>query len=534
MNPLLMAQLGIGIGQAGLGAYQAFTNKGPGYDSFNRAIDRSKQAERLSNQSLNQWQNVARQGLSPQALSDMTQAAREARTIQNYGVGNSGLSRFGQQAGLQAGAGQYGSAMGDIAAKDQAQYLANLQLRDKAITAEQGALGDISQEEMQLYNAQAQAAEQRRKAGEGLLGAGMNNLMGTLGGRQAQLDWMDKAKMQQAGTDKIYGGGGMKEADAMGGGGPSDFGAGVSNYGMGDAMGGGANTQGAYQVQMPPQSQAYQDAVLGQNIRKPFEYNSGFMNQAAMQPPSYTNYNPFASATPYTPQYGEDWTQAEQLLKQQNYNNQRFNPRPYKDGGRVGGTQFLQAREDEYLNENTTPERREQILRETYDDGRDMQMMPKDIIDKRKNPQTFQNGGRIGDFFFEPPKLEHGGAVHPTDPPEYDLMSKVLSQRNKHLNWVERGLNPDNYPKIINKEGGKVKSRVINIEGGEILVDAKGKPIKTFTAPAHPALGINDMGNRNVPVGHFIVPKKDAKFYSEMWAKGKHKDCMQYLNSLDN
>jgi hypothetical protein len=37
--------------------------------------------------------------------------------------------------------------------------------------------------------------------------------------------------------------------------------------------------------------------------------------------------------------------------------------------------------------------------------------------------------------------------------PEYEAMSKVLSQRNKHLNWVERGLNPDNYPKIENKDG---------------------------------------------------------------------------------
>ena len=38
-------------------------------------------------------------------------------------------------------------------------------------------------------------------------------------------------------------------------------------------------------------------------------------------------------------------------------------------------------------------------------------------------------------------------------PPEYELMSKVLSQRNKNLNWVDRGLNPDNYGKIDNKDG---------------------------------------------------------------------------------
>ena len=38
-------------------------------------------------------------------------------------------------------------------------------------------------------------------------------------------------------------------------------------------------------------------------------------------------------------------------------------------------------------------------------------------------------------------------------PPEYELMSKVLSERNKSLNWVERGLNPNNYPRIDNDDG---------------------------------------------------------------------------------
>lgn len=44
----------------------------------------------------------------------------------------------------------------------------------------------------------------------------------------------------------------------------------------------------------------------------------------------------------------------------------------------------------------------------------------------------------------------NGGDYNPI---EYESMSKVLSQRNKSLNWVERGLNPDNYPKINNEDG---------------------------------------------------------------------------------
>lgn len=38
-------------------------------------------------------------------------------------------------------------------------------------------------------------------------------------------------------------------------------------------------------------------------------------------------------------------------------------------------------------------------------------------------------------------------------PPEYKAMSKVLSQRNRNLNWVDRGLNPDKYPVIENEDG---------------------------------------------------------------------------------
>lgn len=39
------------------------------------------------------------------------------------------------------------------------------------------------------------------------------------------------------------------------------------------------------------------------------------------------------------------------------------------------------------------------------------------------------------------------------NPIEFEAISKVLSQRNKHLNWVDRGLNPDKYPKIDNQYG---------------------------------------------------------------------------------
>ena len=49
------------------------------------------------------------------------------------------------------------------------------------------------------------------------------------------------------------------------------------------------------------------------------------------------------------------------------------------------------------------------------------------------------------------PKAQDGLVI--SNNPEYEAMSKVLSQRNKSLNWVERGLNPNNYPTIDNGDG---------------------------------------------------------------------------------
>jgi len=49
------------------------------------------------------------------------------------------------------------------------------------------------------------------------------------------------------------------------------------------------------------------------------------------------------------------------------------------------------------------------------------------------------------------PKAQNGLVI--SNNPEYEAMSKVLSQRNKSLNWVERGLNPDKYGKIDNGDG---------------------------------------------------------------------------------
>lgn len=53
-------------------------------------------------------------------------------------------------------------------------------------------------------------------------------------------------------------------------------------------------------------------------------------------------------------------------------------------------------------------------------------------------------------------EMRKGGKIKQKNfgnPLEFEAMSKVLTHRNRNLNWVERGLNPDKYPKIDNKDG---------------------------------------------------------------------------------
>lgn len=54
------------------------------------------------------------------------------------------------------------------------------------------------------------------------------------------------------------------------------------------------------------------------------------------------------------------------------------------------------------------------------------------------------------------------------DNPEYSAMSKVISQRNNSIPWVQRGLAPDDYPKFKNEDGSE-SSHVLSAE-----VDDKG------------------------------------------------------------
>lgn len=68
---------------------------------------------------------------------------------------------------------------------------------------------------------------------------------------------------------------------------------------------------------------------------------------------------------------------------------------------------------------------------------------------------------------------EDGTLIVSQPPPiDYELMSKVLTQRNSNLNWVARGINPESYPKIANEDGSFSTHRLsyATFDNGEAVI----------------------------------------------------------------
>ena len=140
-------------------------------------------------------------------------------------------------------------------------------------------------------------------------------------------------------------------------------------------------------------------------------------------------------------------------------------------------------------------------------------------VDIKLGKDGFSFKGKDGDI-----KAAHG-LVLPNNfgnPIEFEAMSKVLSERNKHLNWVERGLNPDNYPKIDNGDGTFSTHRLAYSTGDEgeayvyptIIQNDKGKleqlndhaaweyAVKTKTAMRIPNVQLAEYYSQNGLIKH--------------------------------
>lgn len=61
----------------------------------------------------------------------------------------------------------------------------------------------------------------------------------------------------------------------------------------------------------------------------------------------------------------------------------------------------------------------------------------KEMLLKNKTPIEFSDGGSVGDIFDF----------------ELDALSKVITQRNSNLDWIQRAINPNDYPSITNEDG---------------------------------------------------------------------------------
>lgn len=128
----------------------------------------------------------------------------------------------------------------------------------------------------------------------------------------------------------------------------------------------------------------------------------------------------------------------------------------------------------------------------------------------------------VDDYVKKLPKMSDYAEDGTVFPLEYEAMSKVLSQRNKNLNWVERGLNPDNYP-IINNEDGTYSTHKLAYSTGDngeayiyptIIQNDKGEleqlsdedaweyAVKTKTAMVVPNIKLAEYYTRNGLIKH--------------------------------
>lgn len=101
-------------------------------------------------------------------------------------------------------------------------------------------------------------------------------------------------------------------------------------------------------------------------------------------------------------------------------------------------------------------------------------------------------------------------------PPGYREMSKVISQRNKNKNWVERGLNPNDFPFIENEDGTQSTHKLAysTFDDGAMvfptIIQNEDKTLKEF-------LSVDDAYNHAMEnnTGVFIPNWDLAKYYSE-------------------
>jgi len=104
--------------------------------------------------------------------------------------------------------------------------------------------------------------------------------------------------------------------------------------------------------------------------------------------------------------------------------------------------------------------------------------------------------------------------------PSLEAMSKVLSHRNRHLNWVHRGLYPEQYPVIDNNDGSYsthkleystgdngeayVYPTIIQNEKGELeeIKDGMDYSKKTKSAMRIPSIILADYYSKNGLIKH--------------------------------
>jgi len=206
MNPLLIAQLGLGGLQGIAGLYQALNAKPADYSALDKNI---AQKEKNRNRMLGMYNRASeegRRGFNPTDLSRMTQGAQNANAVYNANLGGGSLAQ--RMGGMAQGAQQYAGNMADIGSKNTLKQQENQRYADQTLAGLGQSENQVSDANLDKMDVMNKVSAAQKQAGWGALGSGLSSVMGGLKTYKEDQSLAKNRDYIMSLYEKMYGGGG--------------------------------------------------------------------------------------------------------------------------------------------------------------------------------------------------------------------------------------------------------------------------------------------------------------------------------------
>jgi hypothetical protein len=219
MNPLLLAQLGLGAGQSLAGLYQMLNAKPADYSALDRNIAEKERTRNRMLGTFNRASEEGRRGFNPTDLSRMMQGAQNANAVYNANMGGGSLAQ--RMGGLAQGAQQFTGNVADIGSKNTIKQQENQRYADQLQASLGQAEKNVSDAGLDKMDVMNKVSAAQKRAGWGALGSGLTSMMGGLKTYKEDQDLGKSRDYMTSLYEKMYGsaGGGDTSGTVYGEGG---------------------------------------------------------------------------------------------------------------------------------------------------------------------------------------------------------------------------------------------------------------------------------------------------------------------------